>query len=86
MERRLQLLLDAARYDKIATEARQSGRSVAAVIREAIDNRFPDDDAARRMRGARELLEMTAQPGDVAGESPSELKEAYAEALEESLS
>ncbi|MBS43345.1 MAG: hypothetical protein CMH83_09335 [Nocardioides sp.] len=41
MERRLQLLLDQARYDRVEAEARASGRSVAAVIREAIDSRFP---------------------------------------------
>ena len=45
-ERRLQILLDEARYRRVAAEADASGRSVAAVIREAIDQRFPDDGQA----------------------------------------
>lgn len=57
MERRLQLLLDQQRYALVEREARASGRSVAAVIREAIDVRFADDvtlrqDAARRLLAA----------------------------------
>lgn len=42
MERRLQLLLDRHRYELVAREARRSKRSVAAVIREAIDQKFDD--------------------------------------------
>lgn len=37
MERRLQLLLDEERYRRVADEAERSGRSVAPVIREAVD-------------------------------------------------
>lgn len=65
MEKRLQLLLDAHRYQLISDEAQRSGRSVAAVIREAIDERFADHDAdARRADAARLFLEMTADPGE----------------------
>lgn len=63
MERRLQLLLDQQRYDLVAGEAEASGRSVASVIREAIDLRFADDVQARRSAAARLL----AGPSD---ESP----------------
>ena len=60
MERRLQLLLDQHRYDMVAREAHASGRSVAAVIREAIDQHFaPDDARARRQEAAGRLLERT---------------------------
>ena len=59
MERRLQLLLDQHRYALVEREAHSSGRSVAAVIREAIDLRFADDDGAR-MAAASRLLETTA--------------------------
>ena len=59
MEKRLQLLLDQERYDRVAAEAARSGRSVAAVIREAIDLRF-DDSSAARAAAARQLLRMTA--------------------------
>lgn len=58
MERRLQLLLDTARYERVEAEAKSSGRSVAAVIREAIDLRF-DDGKALRMAAVRRLLDMT---------------------------
>lgn len=63
MEKRLQLLLDQERYDLVAGEAQRSGRSVAAVIREAIDGHFADTDAdARRAEAGRRFLEMTAHP------------------------
>jgi hypothetical protein len=64
MERRLQLLLDQARYDLVEAEASRTGRSVAAVIREAIDYRFQDDAEARRGAGER-LLGRTATPDGV---------------------
>lgn len=76
MERRLQLLLDNARYERLATEAERSGRSVAAVIREAIDVRFPADDIEVRARAAGRLLELSAD-AEGSGEGPAELKAAY---------
>lgn len=47
LERRLQILLDQERYAKVEEEAARSGRSVAAVIREAIDVRFAPDVSVR---------------------------------------
>ncbi|MGL5853562.1 MAG: hypothetical protein ACRCZD_22485 [Phycicoccus sp.] len=85
MERRLQLLLDQERYARVATEADRSGRSVAAVIREAIDLRFPDDDDERRMRAARRLLDRTAEPDGGGFESAADLKDIYTRHLEEKL-
>jgi hypothetical protein len=64
MERRVQLLLDQARYDLVEAEASRTGRSVAAVIREAIDYRFQDNADARRGAGER-LLSRTATPEGV---------------------
>lgn len=59
LERRLQLLLDQERYAKVEAEARAGGRSVAAVIREAVDYRFDvDAQAARRSEAARRFLEL----------------------------
>ncbi|MBK8461196.1 MAG: antitoxin [Micropruina sp.] len=55
MERRLQLLLDRERYERVHAEALRSGRSVAAVIRQAIDISFPGD-ADLRVEAARRLL------------------------------
>jgi len=60
MERRLQLLLDRDRYRRVADEAERSGRSVAAVIREAIDLRFPSGQDARAV-ALTQLLERTKE-------------------------
>lgn len=49
MERRLQLLLDQARYDRVADQAARTGRSVAAMIRDAIDAAYPSGEAARSL-------------------------------------
>lgn len=62
MERRLQLLLDSERYARVEAEARASGRSVAAVIREAIDYRFNVDvEAARRREATPRFLQVASQ-------------------------
>ena len=81
LERRLQLLLDTPRYDRVAAEAERSGRSVAAVIREAIDLRFPDDGDEARMAAAASLLAVTADPIGL-GEGPGQLKAGYAAELD----
>jgi hypothetical protein len=47
LHHRLQILLDDARYQKVAREAERRGVSIAAVIREALD-RLPADAALRR--------------------------------------
>ena len=47
LDRRIQLLLDEPRYRKVAGEAKRRRVSVAAVIREAIDQ-LPDDAGQRR--------------------------------------
>lgn len=70
MERRLQLLLDRQRYALVEREAASSGRSVAAVIREAIDYRF-GADPDERMRAGRRLLASatrTGRPSEVESE------------------
>ena len=72
MERRLQLLLDQERFDRVRREAESSGRSVAAVIREAIDVRFPSRDE-ERAAAMRRFLEMTAE-GSGKSESWAEIK------------
>lgn len=85
MERRLQLLLDAERYARLAGEAERSGRSVAAVIREAIDFRFPGEDDASPMQAAVDLLSLSRRPDSAPGEDPADLKSAYADHLEAKL-
>jgi hypothetical protein len=46
-DHRVQILLDEGRYQKVAHEARRRGVSIAAVIRDALDQ-LPDDARARR--------------------------------------
>ncbi len=55
LDRRLQILLDDDRYQRVETLARQQGTSVAAVIRQAIDRGLPSPDR-RREAAARQLL------------------------------
>jgi len=62
MERRLQLLLDRERYATVEREATQSGRTVSAVIREAIHVWFAEDPDARAGAAAR-LLAVPATGG-----------------------
>jgi hypothetical protein len=69
-ERRLHLLLDEARYRRVAAAARRRETSVAAVIREAIDTALPDD--ADKKRAAADAL-LAAEPVPVP-ETVEELK------------
>lgn len=88
MDRRVQLLLDQARYDRVAAEAERSGRSVAAVIREAIDLRWESTQEARRAAAAATVVRLAAQArarADSQGESAAELDEAYAKELDRKL-
>jgi predicted RNA-binding Zn ribbon-like protein len=85
MERRLQLLLDQTRYDRVAAEAERSGRSVAAVIREAIDQRFPSGDQAR-LDALGDFLALTENPVGERGQSWEEIKAELADRLDEELS
>jgi hypothetical protein len=51
LERRLQILIDDARYRRLVARARERDTSVSAVIREAIDLAIPDDAAKKRAAG-----------------------------------
>ena len=74
MERRLQLLLDQERYDRVQREADRSGRSVAAVIREAIDLRF-DAGVDARQAALRSFLDrVESNPDDGPGEDWADIK------------
>lgn len=61
LDRRVHILLDGVRYERLEDEARRSGRSVAALIREAIDFSFEVDDR-RRQAAAQRLLEASPTP------------------------
>jgi hypothetical protein len=48
LDRRLQVLIDEERWERLADEARRRRVSVATVVREAIDDRYPGNPAERR--------------------------------------
>lgn len=60
-DRRLQILLDGARYRRVSAAAKARKTSVAAVIRDAIDQALPVDLEAKR-KAWRELLEAEPIP------------------------
>ena len=65
MTRRLQLLLDEERYQRVAAKAKQERLSIAAVIRDAIDASLGGDDSLERKRKAWERLqELDSEPFD----------------------
>jgi hypothetical protein len=70
LDRRLQLLLDEDRYQRLVAVARERGVSIAAVIREAIDRGLPPTDRRRAAAASRIL----AAPGMPVPE-PDELRE-----------
>lgn len=75
MEKRLQLLLDAHRWELVSRRAAEGQRSAASVIREAIDTYFREDEAdERRAAAARRFLELVAASDDEPGLSPAEIK------------
>jgi hypothetical protein len=69
-DRRLQILLDDARYRRVSAAAKARKTSVAAVIRDAIDQSLPVDLEARR-KAADALL--AAEPIPVP-DDPADLK------------
>ncbi len=75
LSHRLQILLDDERHEKVTQAARQRGVSVAAVIREAIDQ-LPTDPARRR--AAIEAI-LSAEPMPVP-DDPADLRRELADA------
>jgi hypothetical protein len=76
MERRLQILIDEPRYRRLVARARERDTSVAAVIRDAIDQAVPDDLAKKRS-AAKAILEADPMP---VPETVEELKAEIADA------
>jgi hypothetical protein len=81
LQRRLHLLLDEARYRRVAAAARRRQTSVAAVIREAIDEALPDD-ADRKRAAAKAILASDPIP---LPDDPAELKREIREARSRGL-
>ncbi|HJS27272.1 MAG TPA: antitoxin [Actinomycetota bacterium] len=70
LERRLQILLDEARYQRVTAEARHRGVSVGSVVREAIDRALPATGPQRRAAAERIL----SAPDMPVHDDPSELR------------
>jgi hypothetical protein len=64
LSHRTQLLLDDERHRRLEEEARRTGRSIASLVREAIDVRYElAQQSAGRQRAAATLLE-APRPND----------------------
>jgi hypothetical protein len=61
LERRVQILLDRDRHDRLLGESRRRGQPVAALIREAIDATFPPS-VRDRSAAARRILAAPPMP------------------------
>lgn len=64
LQRRLQVLIDDERHERLLAVARERGISVGAVVREALDRGLGAPDARRQSAGARLL---SAEPMPVPG-------------------
>jgi hypothetical protein len=68
LNRRLQILVDDARFERLAEESKRSGAPVGELVRRAIDHEFPAlGHQEERERAGHELLAL-APPG--AGPEP----------------
>jgi chromosomal replication initiation ATPase DnaA len=81
LDRRLQLLIDEDCWSMLETEAKRESMTVAAVVRQAIDDHFAGN-MRRRAEAGRRLLAMSENP------TPGETEPSWAEikrAMEEDL-
>jgi len=64
LNRRLQVLVDDDRYERLARESERLGAPMGELVRRAIDHEFPPSGRhAERERAGRELLAMPAPQG-----------------------
>lgn len=63
LNRRLQILVDDERFERLAEASKRTGAPVGELVRRAIDREFPPHDTAREEAG-RWLLAMAPPPGD----------------------
>lgn len=64
LTRRTQILLDEARHRRLEERAAETGRSIASLIRDAIDlSLATEEEAGARARAGRRLLEAPAPAG-----------------------
>jgi len=64
LNRRLQVLVDDARFERLSQESKRTGAPVGELVRRAIDHEFPQlDHRAERERAGRELLATSPPSG-----------------------
>ena len=63
LTRRLQVLVDEERYERLARESERSGAPVGELVRRAIDREYPSKESDRGA-AARALLAMPPPPGE----------------------
>ena len=76
LSRRLQILLDEARYRRIESEAKRRHVSVATIVREALDRAYPTDADTRR-RAVESILAADPMPVPTVGELRKEIADAH---------
>lgn len=65
LNRRLQILVDDSRFERLAEESRRSGAPVGELVRRAIDREFPGvRPEAERERAGRALLALPPPLGE----------------------
>jgi hypothetical protein len=74
LDRRLHVLLDDERFERLSTLANERGMSVGALVRRAIDVAYPAG-GARRSAAAAALLEARPGPSPMLDELRTELDE-----------
>lgn len=62
LNRRLQILVDDERFERLAEASKRTGAPVGELVRRAIDREFPPQDAEREEAG-QWLLAMEPPPG-----------------------
>lgn len=63
LKRRLQVLVDDDRYERLTRESKRSGAPVGELVRRAIDREYPPKESDRAA-AARALLAMPPPPGE----------------------
>lgn len=81
LNRRMHVLLDDERLERLRQRADATGSSVGAVVRDAIDHELERDDRARALAALESLL--AAPPVPVG--TPEELERELAEAWDEEI-
>jgi len=73
LEKRLHVMIDQDRYDKLTAEAERTGRSVADIVRTAIDLHFDETRTQVRRRDAARFLLASADKGHGSPETWEEM-------------